>query len=111
MKALIFLLVALLSWVSSTPPMELRRRSSNPERKCISCIDSTILEKSHDDIKKKLVEDKEKKDEGELFKGRVFSEANQKENPTPVATLIVGSVAICCSGLLMLYNNFMENSK
>lgn len=109
MKALIFLLVALLSCVSSTPPMELRHRSSNPERKCISCIDSTILEKSHDDIKKKLVEEKEKKDDGELFKGRVFSEANQKENPTPIATLIVGSVAICCSGLFMLWGEYEKN--
>jgi len=57
----------------------------------------------------KLLEGKTKENESAVLRSRVFSEANQKENPTPVATLLVGSVAICCSGLFMLWGEYDKN--
>jgi hypothetical protein len=88
--------------------MELRHRPLNASRTCASCTDRGI-EKSDDSTKKKLLEDAIKENENSVFRSRVFSEANQKENPTPVATLIVGSVAICCSGLFMLWGEYEKN--
>lgn len=105
MKAQIFLLITLYC---SSMPMELRHRPLNGSRACVSCAREDN-QKSDDGIVKKLLESQTSQSEDSVFKRRVFSEANQKENPTPVATLIVGSFAICCSGLFMLWGEYEKN--
>ncbi len=107
MKFKHFLSLTLLFLVfnCSSPAMELRHRPLNASRACVSCADSGD-QRIDDGIKKKLLENKNDYNENSIFKNRVFSEADQKKNPTPVATLIVGSFAICCSGLFMLWGEY-----
>ncbi len=104
MKAQIVLLLVTLYGASTA--MELRRRPQNTLHTCVPYTEMDS-EKSDNGVMKKLLENKT--NDNSVLKNRVFSEVNQKENPTPVATLIVGSVAICCSGLFMLWGEYEKN--
>lgn len=104
------ILVYLVLIYCSVDAMELRSRKTLSNPTCLGCIKTKKDMQELVVIEKKLFKPNEltHEEEARLFKQRVFSEMNQK---TPISTLIVGSVAICCSGLFMLYNNYRENAK